>query len=183
MIGLRTLINENCTINDALIMGADYYETLEECALVPGCLPMGLGESRWLQPALAAHVQQKPVRPLLPCSCGTLALNTKWTRRSVSGVHVWRDACAGSNTEVKKCIIDKNVRIGSNCKIVNTANVQEANKEEDGYVIKDGIVVVIKSSVIPGRHLTGSILCDDCMHAQACCLSMCCQSLLTLLDN
>ena len=45
MIGLRTLISENCTIDDALIMGADYYETLEECALVPGCLPMGLGES------------------------------------------------------------------------------------------------------------------------------------------
>ncbi len=43
MIGLRTLINENCIVEDALIMGADYYETLEECALVPGCLPMGLG--------------------------------------------------------------------------------------------------------------------------------------------
>ena len=44
MIGLRTLISENCIIDDALIMGADYYETLEECALVPGCLPMGLGK-------------------------------------------------------------------------------------------------------------------------------------------
>ena len=50
---------------------------------------------------------------------------------------------------VRKCIIDKNARIGPNCKIINTANVQEANKEEDGYVIKDGIVVVIKSSVFP----------------------------------
>lgn len=30
-------------VEDALIMGADYYETLEECALIPGCLPMGLG--------------------------------------------------------------------------------------------------------------------------------------------
>ncbi len=59
-------------------------------------------------------------------------------------------AAAGSNTEVRKCIIDKNARIGSNCKIINTAKVQEANKEEDGYVIKDGIVVVIKSSVFPG---------------------------------
>ncbi len=51
---------------------------------------------------------------------------------------------------MRRCIIDKNARIGSNCKIINTANVQEANKEEDGYVIKDGIVVVIKSSVFPG---------------------------------
>ncbi|CAL8462349.1 g1882 [Coccomyxa elongata] len=97
VIGLRALINENCTVDDALIMGADYYETLEECALVPGCLPMGLG----------------------------------------------------ANTTVRKCIIDKNARIGSNCKIINSANVQEANKEEDGYVIKDGIIVVIKGTVFP----------------------------------
>ena len=45
VIGLRTLISEGCTIDDALIMGSDYYETMDECALVPGCLPMGLGES------------------------------------------------------------------------------------------------------------------------------------------
>jgi glucose-1-phosphate adenylyltransferase len=50
---------------------------------------------------------------------------------------------------VRKCIIDKNARIGPNCKIINTAGVREANKEDEGYVIKDGIVVVIKSSVFP----------------------------------
>ena len=43
VIGLRTLISEGCTVDDALIMGSDYYETIDECALVPGCLPMGLG--------------------------------------------------------------------------------------------------------------------------------------------
>ena len=58
-------------------------------------------------------------------------------------------AHAGANTTVRRCIIDKNARIGSNCKIVNSANVQEANKEEDGYVIKDGIIVVIKGTVFP----------------------------------
>lgn len=43
VIGLRSLIQENCIIEDTLMMGSDYYETLEECALIPGCLPMGLG--------------------------------------------------------------------------------------------------------------------------------------------
>lgn len=43
VVGLRALINEGCTVEDSLIMGADYYETMEECALIPGCLPMGLG--------------------------------------------------------------------------------------------------------------------------------------------
>ncbi len=36
-------------VEDALIMGADYYETLEECALIPGCLPMGIGAPQTLK--------------------------------------------------------------------------------------------------------------------------------------
>lgn len=44
VLGVRALINEGCTVEDSLIMGADYYETMEECALIPGCLAMGLGE-------------------------------------------------------------------------------------------------------------------------------------------
>ena len=43
VLGVRALINEGCTVEDSLVMGADYYETLEECALMPGCLAMGLG--------------------------------------------------------------------------------------------------------------------------------------------
>ncbi len=78
-------------------MGSDYYETLEECAYVPGCLPMGVGD-------------------------GSI---------------------------VRRAIIDKNARIGERCQIVNKEGVKEANREDLGYVIKDGIVVVIKDSVIP----------------------------------
>jgi hypothetical protein len=43
IIGLRSLIGENCDIQDTLMLGSDYYETLDECAFVPGCLPMGIG--------------------------------------------------------------------------------------------------------------------------------------------
>jgi glucose-1-phosphate adenylyltransferase len=43
VIGLRSLIGQNCRIHDTLYMGADYYETEEECLLIRGCLPMGLG--------------------------------------------------------------------------------------------------------------------------------------------
>lgn len=97
VVGLRTLVSEGCTVQDALLMGADYYETLEECALIPGCLPMGVGP----------------------------------------------------NTTVRKAIVDKNSRIGANCQIVNKENVKESNREKEGFVIKDGIVVVIKDSIIP----------------------------------
>lgn len=97
VVGLRSLIGSNCVIEEALIMGSDYYETMEECELLPGCMPIGVG----------------------------------------------------NGTVIKKCIVDKNARIGHNCQIINKDNVQEAFKEEEGYIIKDGIVVIIKDSIIP----------------------------------
>ena len=45
--------------------------------------------------------------------------------------------------------MDKNARIGSNVKIINKEGVKEANREEAGWVIKDGITVIIKDSTIP----------------------------------
>lgn len=97
VIGLRTLIGENAIIEDSLLMGADYYETLEECEVVPGCLPMGVGP----------------------------------------------------NTVIRKAILDKNCRVGANVKLINKEGVTEANLEDRGVIIKDGIMVVVKDSVIP----------------------------------
>jgi glucose-1-phosphate adenylyltransferase len=97
VVGLRSLINEDCVVMDTMLMGSDYYETLDECEFVPGCLPMGVG--------------------------------------------------AGST--IRGAIVDKNARIGPRCQIVNKDKVQEANKEEDGFVIRDGIVVVCKDANIP----------------------------------
>lgn len=97
VVGLRTIIGSNVTIEDALVMGADYYERPDECQLVPGCLPMGLGD----------------------------------------------------NCVVRKCIIDKNARIGEGVQIINADNVMEANHEDEGYIIKDGITVICKDAIIP----------------------------------
>lgn len=58
-------------------------------------------------------------------------------------------ATAGANTTVRKSIVDKNARIGSNVQIINKDGVQEANREEQGWVIKDGITIIIKDSTIP----------------------------------
>lgn len=99
VVGLRSLINEDVTVEDSLIMGSDYYETLEDCLFVPGCLPMGIGR----------------------------------------GSHL------------RRCIVDKNARIGENVKILNSEGVKEAAREESGFIIKDGIVVVIKDFAIPSN--------------------------------
>ena len=57
--------------------------------------------------------------------------------------------CAGPNSTVRRAIVDKNARIGANVQIVNKDGVRESNRESEGFVIKDGIVVVIKDSIIP----------------------------------
>lgn len=53
-----------------------------------------------------------------------------------------------SGTTIRRAIIDKNARIGKNVMIVNKENVQEANREESGFYIRNGIVVVIKNVTI-----------------------------------
>jgi glucose-1-phosphate adenylyltransferase len=55
----------------------------------------------------------------------------------------------GAGTHIKRAIIDKNARIGMDCVITNAKNVQEANLEEQYYIIKDGIVTVMKDAIIP----------------------------------
>ena len=37
--------------------------------------------------------------------------------------------------------------------IINKEGVSESNREKDGFVIKDGIVVVIKDSIIPNNTI------------------------------
>jgi len=55
----------------------------------------------------------------------------------------------GANTMIRKAIVDKNTRIGRNVRIVNQDGVTEANREDLGFVIQSGIVVVIKNATIP----------------------------------
>ncbi|XP_077210962.1 glucose-1-phosphate adenylyltransferase small subunit 1, chloroplastic/amyloplastic-like isoform X2 [Tasmannia lanceolata] len=60
----------------------------------------------------------------------------------------------GEKSHIRKAIVDKNARIGKNVKIVNIDNVKEGDREAYGYIISEGIVIVLRSAVIPD----GSIL-------------------------
>ncbi|BAZ41183.1 glucose-1-phosphate adenylyltransferase [Calothrix sp. NIES-4101] len=55
----------------------------------------------------------------------------------------------GTDTIVRRAIIDKNARIGHDVKIINKDNVQEANRENQGFYIRSGIVVILKNALIP----------------------------------
>jgi glucose-1-phosphate adenylyltransferase len=55
----------------------------------------------------------------------------------------------GSGSTIRRAIIDKNARIGKNVMIVNKEGIEEASREELGFYIRSGIVVVIKNAAIP----------------------------------
>jgi len=99
VIGIRSRIETGCVIDNALLMGADYYESPIERAkaLESGKIPLGVG----------------------------------------------------ANTTIRRAIVDKNARIGRNVQIINKDRVQESSREDLGFVIQNGIVVVIKNATLP----------------------------------
>ncbi|MGB8702492.1 MAG: glucose-1-phosphate adenylyltransferase [Thermosynechococcaceae cyanobacterium] len=54
----------------------------------------------------------------------------------------------GRDTHISRAIIDKNACIGRNVKIINKDRIEEADRESEGFMIRSGIVVVLKSAVI-----------------------------------
>ena len=99
VIGIRSRIETGCVIDNALLMGSDYYESPAERlkSLESGKVPLGVG----------------------------------------------------ANTTILRAIVDKNARIGRNVRIVNKDRVEEGSREDLGFVIRSGIVVVIKNATIP----------------------------------
>ena len=98
VLGVRSRVEANAVVQETLVMGADYFESAEERALLRerGGIPLGVGEG----------------------------------------------------TTVKTAILDKNARIGSNVTIINKDRVEEADRADQGFYIRNGIVVVVKNATI-----------------------------------
>jgi len=54
----------------------------------------------------------------------------------------------GEGTTIKRAIVDKNARIGSNVRLVNDNGIENADAEDGSYVIRDRIIIVPKDAVI-----------------------------------
>jgi glucose-1-phosphate adenylyltransferase len=54
----------------------------------------------------------------------------------------------GEGTIIRRAIIDKNARIGSNARLLNEAGTTAADGPNGSYFIRDGIIIVPKSAVI-----------------------------------
>jgi glucose-1-phosphate adenylyltransferase len=92
VVGIRTMIRTGTTIDESIVMGADYYVPDDSSSALP---TMGIGR----------------------------------------------------NVVIRRAIVDKNVRIGDGCRIVNEKKLPHA--DGPGWSIRDGIVVVEKNAVIP----------------------------------
>jgi glucose-1-phosphate adenylyltransferase len=60
----------------------------------------------------------------------------------------------GENSRISRAIVDKNARIGKNVQIINKDRVDESNREDEGFYIRSGIVVILKDATI----LDGTII-------------------------
>ncbi|WP_267383413.1 glucose-1-phosphate adenylyltransferase [Cyanobacterium sp. uoEpiScrs1] len=103
VLGIRSRIESNCTVEDTMMMGADYYESPEtrQTQKQQGKIPIGIGE----------------------------------------------------NSTIRRAIVDKNARIGLNVTIVNKEQVEESNCEDEGFYIRNGIVVILKNAIIPNGKI------------------------------
>ena len=55
----------------------------------------------------------------------------------------------GAGTVIDGAIVDKNVCVGKNVKIVNSSNREQTDLEHGTCVIRDGIPIVVKNAVLP----------------------------------
>jgi len=54
----------------------------------------------------------------------------------------------GDGSTIENCIVDKNARIGAGVRITNQEGVVEADREAEGWVIRSGIVVVVRNGTV-----------------------------------
>jgi len=54
----------------------------------------------------------------------------------------------GKNTKIRKCIIDKNAKVGKDVVIINRDAVEEADRPELGFYIRKGITIIAEKATI-----------------------------------
>jgi glucose-1-phosphate adenylyltransferase len=54
----------------------------------------------------------------------------------------------GANTVIRRAIIDKNVRIGKNVKLMNRSGAIDFDAPDRSYYVREGIIIIPKNAVI-----------------------------------
>lgn len=99
IIGLRSRIDTGVRLESSIVMGADYFESIEE---------------------LRSNIES-----------------------GAPYIGIGRDS------SIRRAIIDKNVRIGKNVKLLNLAGVDNYDDPGGGFYIREGIIIVPKGATVP----------------------------------
>jgi len=99
IIGLRSRLDKGVDIENWILMGADFFEAIEE---ISGNIGRGI-----------PHI----------------------------GI--------GEGTVIRRAIIDKNVRIGKNVRLLNRQKIENFDSPDRSFYIRDGIIIVPKGARLP----------------------------------
>ncbi len=98
IVGLRSRIDNGASIDDSIVMGSDFFESLSE---------------------INSNLE---------------------TGRPHVGI--------GANTVIRRAILDKNVRIGNNVRLVNKGEIENYDAPDASFYIREGIIIVPKNATI-----------------------------------
>lgn len=101
VIGIRSRIGPRTTVRETIIMGNDYYQSLDDVSEESQFKVLGIGKDCLLH----------------------------------------------------RCIIDKNVKIGNNVRIVGDNSLEDS--ESDTFAIRQGIVIIKKGAYVPDNTVIG----------------------------
>jgi glucose-1-phosphate adenylyltransferase len=98
IIGLRSRIDSGVRVENSILMGSDFFESIDEIKadLDSGTPSIGIGK----------------------------------------------------NTRIRRAIVDKNVRIGKNVRLLNESGQTSFDADDRSYYIREGIIIVPKGSII-----------------------------------
>lgn len=172
VVGLRSIIREGCVIEDSLLMGADYYEQYEECEALADCLPLGVGKGTHIRGAIVdKNARIGKFCKIVNAEGIQVGLGGRWLHGEMG---TGKQPAVVGHGQAHRCDRlprplpgvesgEGNLESGvSECPLWITCMTpaalppllfplqQESFKtEEQGWVIRDGVVVVIKDSNIP----------------------------------
>lgn len=117
----------------------------EQCLISDGCvIEAGARIERSIIGVRSRIGQNAVVRDTILLGADRFETDAEYAENRRRGIP---DFGIGDGTVIEGAIIDKDCRIGKNCRIVNRRNIEE--EETPNYVIRDGVVVIPKAVVLP----------------------------------
>ncbi|XP_052294187.1 inactive glucose-1-phosphate adenylyltransferase small subunit 2, chloroplastic isoform X2 [Citrus sinensis] len=153
VIGMRTRIGDGAVIEDSVIMGADFYQG-EDIQSSGKCInhkaiPVGIGEDTQIKKAVIDKNARigKNVLVLWKIHQSSSIRSSKTSSTSLLSTSAFAESCYICSLHILFSMLKPNLII-TVMQIINKDGVQEGDREANGYIISEGIVVIIHGAEI-----------------------------------